>query len=129
MVKDPATQHIVKDIIDYFLVHHNKRLTLTYIKNKYGVDLSYNMLSNMLINTKLYGHHRGNDDYCEPYIDKETFDKIQEILKSNVKQTVTKRVYLFSTLCLCPSCGRTLVGKHTGGTNTICRPSGKVYFC
>jgi septal ring factor EnvC (AmiA/AmiB activator) len=36
-------------------------------------------------------------------------------------------VYLFSTLCKCPSCGNKLAGKYAGGTNVQRKPSGKVY--
>jgi DNA invertase Pin-like site-specific DNA recombinase len=127
VVKDPETQHIAEDIIEYFLTHHNKRQTVEYIRNKYGIEISYNTVSNMLVNTKLYGHYRGNDDYCEAYVDRVKFIKIQEALKSNVKQSATKRVYLFSTLCKCPSCGNVLVGKYSGGTHTRTAPSGKTY--
>ena len=81
----------------------------------------------MLKNTKLYGHHRGNDDYCDAYVDKETFDKIQTILQKNIKSTTTKRVYMFSKITMCPVCGVSLAGKHTGGIITTKRPSGKTY--
>jgi hypothetical protein len=127
VVKDPETQHIAEDIIEHFLTHNNKRLTVNYIRNKYGIEISYNSVSNMLVNTKLYGHYRGNDDYCEAYVDRVKFIKIQEALKSNVKMSSTRRVYLFSTLCRCPVCDSKMVGKYAGGTHIQKKPSGKVY--
>ena len=61
----------------------------------------------------LYGAYRGNPSYCEGYVDKETFDKIQEISKRNVKEnTADNRVYLFSGLILCPLCGTKLKAGH-----------------
>ena len=80
VVKNSETAHIVEDYINHFLTHQNKRQAHIYIKNKYHLDISYNSLSKMLSDTKLYGSYRGNDDYiAEPYVDKETFDKIQKI--------------------------------------------------
>ena len=127
VVKDPEVEHIVEDLIAHYIKHQSKLNTLEYINSKYNTDISYVTISSILTNTKLYGHYRGNDEYCEPYIDKATFDKIQEILKSNIKRTRTKNIYLFSGLCNCPVCGRKLTGKNSGGVQTTRRPSGKVY--
>lgn len=128
VVKDIEVEHIVYEIIEYFLKHQNKRQTLEYIKSKHNVHLTYDMLSNMLINTKLYGHHRGNDHYIDdPYIDKLTFDKIQAAIKRNVKVTKGRNVFLFSGLMVCPSCGRKMTGKYDSGYKVTNRPSGKSY--
>lgn len=108
VVKDIEVEHIVYDIIDHFLVHHNKQQAVMYVNDKYNINLTYKVVQTLLNNTKLYGHHRGNDDYCEAYINKETFDKMQLTLKSNIKTTPSKRVYLFTGLIKCPKCGRTL---------------------
>jgi adenine-specific DNA methylase len=59
----------------------------------------------------LYGAYRDNPEYCEAYVDKETFDKIQEIVKRNIKEnTAENRTYLFTGLIKCPHCGRLLSG-------------------
>jgi chorismate mutase len=60
----------------------------------------------------LYGAYRDNPSYCEAYIDKETYDKIQDILKRNCKEnTRQNREYIFSGLIRCPECGRNLGGR------------------
>ena len=128
VIKDPEVEHIVEDIIQYFLKYQNKRQTCIYINEKYNINLSFIMVTKMLESTKLYGHYKGNDNYCEAYIDKNTFDAIQMILDNNqIKVTPTKKIYLFSGLCICPCCHRKMTGKYSGGINTIRRPSGKVY--
>lgn len=127
VVKDPETKHIVKDLIEHYLKYQSKLQTTDYINSKYNIDISYVTVSNMLTNTKLYGHYRGNDEYCEPYIDRSTFDKIQDTLKSNIKRTGARRTYLFTGLIKCPNCGRTLTAKYSGGIDRKVRPSGKVY--
>lgn len=127
VVKDPETQHIVEDMIDYFLTHQNKRQTVDYLRKKYNIDITYTTVTSALKSSKLYGHHRGNDNYCEAYVDKDTFDNIQNILNNNIKQASTKRTYLFSGLCNCPTCGLKLAGKYTGGIFKIKKQNGKVY--
>ena len=128
VVKDPNTQHIVEDYINHFLTYHNKRQAHIYVKNKYHIDVNYNTLGNILKNTKLYGSYRGNDNYIDdPYIDKATFEKIQKIIKGNLKKTGANRIYLFSGLMICPKCGCVMTGKYSGGIKTNIKPSGKVY--
>lgn len=126
VVKDKATEQIVMDYINYYEIHQNKRQAFLHINNKYGTSYSYNTLSKILNDTKIYGHYRGNDFYCEPYISKERFDRLQEIQESNVKMSKTKRVYLFSGLLVCPECGRKMAGAHNG-SQTVYKKSGKVY--
>ena len=84
-----------------------------YINKKYNLLILYNSLSKLLMNTMLYGAYRDNPAYCEAYIDKQTFDKIQEIIKRNIKQnTAQNRVYYFTGLIKCPRCGRALKGTY-----------------
>ena len=62
----------------------------------------------------------------EPIIDKETFDKVQEILKSRHTCTVTKEhKYLFAGIIKCKECGHTLsisekINKKTNSHFTEC---------
>jgi len=113
VVKDPATEQIVMDYINHFLIHQNKGAAHVYINNKYGTSYSYNTLGKILTDTKTYGHYRGNDFYCEPYISKDVWDKIQDILSNNIKEGTGRATYLFTGLVLCPECGRKMTGKHT----------------
>ncbi len=122
VVKDPETSHILDDLINHFLTYQNKRQTYLYIMEKYNIDITYIMVSRILSNPKIYGHHRGNDNYCEPYIDKATFDKMQSIIQNNIKTSPNRRVYLFTGLINCPCCGKTLKSKFS--INRL----GKEYF-
>lgn len=109
----PDEEPIVRELINFYMTHQSKRKTLVYLHTKYGIAMSYTTLSNLLSNTMLYGSYRDNPTYCEPYIDKETFDKLQDIQKRNIKEnTAENRAYLFSGLILCPLCGCKLKGGH-----------------
>ena len=110
VIRDPDEEEVVYDLIDHFMTHQNKRRTMVYVHTKYHIAIPYNSITNLLTNTMLYGEYRGNPSYCEAYIDKETFDKIQDIMSRTVKSNTDRRSYIFSGLLKCPRCGRRLKG-------------------
>ena len=91
VIRDPEEEPILRDALDYFLTHQSKHKTLVYLHAKHHIALEYKSLSKLLQNTMLYGAYRDNPAYCEAYIDKETFDKIQDILKRNVKENTAEK--------------------------------------
>ena len=114
LVKNEEKAHILMDLLSYFEMHQNKAGTLGYINVKYALTMSMDTLHNLLTNTLLYGEYKGVADYVEPYITKERYDKIQDILTRNARTyEASTRVYLFSGLIKCPECGRNLAGSHT----------------
>lgn len=128
VVKDPETAPIVEDFINNFLTYQNQRHAYIYTKEKYNLTIQYNNLRKVLYDTKLYGSYRGNEDYiADPYVDKKTFEKIQELLKVNIKKTSSNRIYLFTGLIKCPTCGTKLSGKYLGGTIKNKKANGKIY--
>lgn len=126
VIKHPDYKEAVEDGIQYYLTHQSKRGMLAYLKIKYNLAISYKSIDNLLPNTMLYGLYRGNPNYCEPYIDKATFDRIQEINKRNIKENTQNRTYIFSSLLICPKCGRKLAG-HTIKQKSASKSSDKVY--
>ena len=109
IVKDPEVADIVDDIIQFFLTHQSKRATGAYLYAKHHISMGYQNIHKWLSNPMLCGEYRGNPDYCEAYIDKETFEKMQQMGKRNVKSN-SERIYLFTGLIVCPVCGRKLSG-------------------
>lgn len=124
VVKDKDEAPILEDIIQHFLTHQSRRATVTYLHVKHHITMSYNSMTKLLENPLLYGCYRDNPSYCEPYIDKATFDKMQEIGKRNIKENTQERlVYIFSGLIVCPVCGCRLAGCKM----TTIKPDGKRY--
>jgi DNA invertase Pin-like site-specific DNA recombinase len=112
IVKDPDEAPILEDVLQYYLTYHSKRKAVMYLHSKHHISMLYEVFGKLLKNTMLYGAYRDNPDYCEAYIDKETFDKIQEINKRNCKENTSEnRSYIFSGLIKCPECGRMLSGR------------------
>lgn len=125
VVINQKNKPMVMDYINHFLIHHNKKKAYEYIKDKYNTKVSYNTMSRMLKDTKLYGYYRGNPSYCEPLIDEYTWNKIQLITKNNVRETKTRRVYLFTGLMPCPVCGRKMAGTYNNVSSVT--KGGKTY--
>ena len=110
VVKDPEYKDIVEDLLNFVFKHQSKRKSVTYLQTKHHISLLYKTISALLENTMLCGEYRGNPNYCEAYITREEFDKLQEITKRNVKMNTEDRDYIFSGLLKCPHCGARLSG-------------------
>ncbi len=120
-VKEPEPgerhKHIVKrnkelmeDLIAFVIVNHSVRGGMVYVNNKYRTNYKYGAIMKALKNTMLYGSYKGNHNYCDPYITKEMFDKLQAIITRNPRTSITEYTYIFSGLIVCPHCGRRLTG-------------------
>ena len=130
IVKDMEYAALVNDVFDYFELHNNKCATVNYINDKYNAHYHYNSIVRMLSNTLFKGEYNGIEDFCEPYIDKDRFDKIQSLLGRNIKVRHNERVYTYSGLLICSECGMHLAGsthnyKLVDGT----KKSKKSYRC
>lgn len=113
VVKDKEVQHIVEDMFDHFLKHHSIRKTMNYINVKYGLERKYAGM-NRIFKTEMYsGTFKGNENYCDPYISKETAKRIRKIMDKNIRQKKNNYIYLFTGLIRCYACGGTLVGAGT----------------
>ena len=123
VVKDKDYEKIVEDLLDFMFTHQSKRKAIIYLQEKYGVYISYDVISKFLKNPLICGEYRGNKSYCESYITREQFDRLQEITRSQVKHNTVRRDYIFSGLIKCPICGNLL----TGCPHTTIKPDGKRY--
>lgn len=113
LIKSKENEEMTYDILDFYEKHQSKAATLGYVNIKYGRKMAMTTLNNFLADTLLYGEYKGVPDYVEPYITKERFDRIQEIVKRNVRIPPNPaRSFLFSGLLKCPGCGNNMVGNY-----------------
>ena len=111
IIRDPDTEHILRDMLAYYMRHQSKKGTIVYANAAHNVSISHDSFTRILTNPMLKGTYRDNPNYCEAYMTAEEFDKLQDILKRNVKDnTAENRVYIFSGLIRCPECGCKLKG-------------------
>lgn len=125
VIKDPDEAPILEDALQHYMTYQSKRKTVAYIHTKHHINLGLDSFGKLLKNPMLYGAYRDNPQYCEPYMDKETFDRLQEILKRNCKENTDGiRTYIFAGLIKCPICGRTLTGSAYKARNAY----GSIYY-
>ena len=109
--RDMEKADILYDLLDYYEMHQSKASTVGYINRKYNMTLSLKSLTSLLNDTLLYGEYKGVPDYVEPYISLERFEKIQEIMKRNIRQSYApSHIFLFSSMIRCRQCGCVLIG-------------------
>lgn len=122
MVKDPEQEEMVNAFYDYFEKHQAKQQTLRYMQRNYDPAFSYSALRTMLSSEFYKGTYRGIP-YCPAYVSEERWARLQQISRKNVKQPPSGRIYYFSGLIRCPSCGQILCG--TGCRSIINRKTGE----
>jgi DNA invertase Pin-like site-specific DNA recombinase len=124
LIKDKEYEQMTLDILEFFEQHQSKAGTLGYVNIKYGQKMTMTTLTNFLTDTLLYGEYKGTPDYVEPYITKERFDRIQDMLKRNSRTASTpNHTFLFSGLIKCPCCENNLAGnyvKSSGKYDVFC---------
>lgn len=103
-------QEAMEDAIAYVMVHQSVSGALTYIKNKYDMQIGYKALMTALRNEMICGSYRGNPNYCPPYITREEFEKLQTIVNRNPRTSKSEYSYIFTGLIRCPKCGRSMKG-------------------
>ena len=93
------------------------RSSIRAVYDKFGLILSYWQAKTILRKREYIGEKYGTTDYMPSLVTNEVFQRVQDILKRNSKDTPTKRIYLFSGLLHCPQCGRRM-GGHRGNKNS-----------
>lgn len=122
--KNEEKAHILHDLLDYYEMHQSISATVGYVNMKYNMTQSIKTVSKLLKSTLLYGEYKGVQEYVEPYISKERFDRIQEIAQRNIRKAYNPRhIYLFSSMIRCPLCGYVMGGNNNGTRNK----AGRVY--
>lgn len=113
LIKHTENEDMTLDILEFFEKHQSKSATLGYINIKYGMKLTMSTLNALLTDTLLFGEYKGIAEYVEPYITKERFDRIQDIMTRNARTSAThSHTFLFSGILKCPCCGNNLTGNY-----------------
>lgn len=101
-----ADADLAREIFAFYDRTNSMRATTIFMA-AHGVNMVPRSLKQMLRNKKYIGVFRNNDEYCEPIIDREMFDRVQTALSRNIKASA-KHEYIFQGLIYCPECGKKL---------------------
>lgn len=106
---DKNAKEAVKAGFDAFLLTFNC-ISMQKEMRKYGVCVTRQTCKNMLQNPTYYGDAYGHK--CDPYITKEQWDKIQDVLQNRRTRPPKNhnRVYIFAGIIKCECCGLSYSG-------------------
>lgn len=114
--------HIITEIADYYLTVQSMNKTIQWLEDTYQIRMSQEAFKRMLTDERNKGCYRGNDHYCYAPITPEKFDRIQQVIKMNIKNNYDpKHVYIFSGLLICEECGHRLTGNSRSNKSKLYR--------
>lgn len=115
LVKDPDIQEALQTFFDIAVKYDNISKAAKTVNLEYGLTKARHKWNELAKKEIYYGTYRGVEGYCEPYISKEDWTKLQN--RGKLKKN-TNRIYLFSSLIECPIC-------HNNMRGTYCRQKRK----
>lgn len=113
VIPDPETLPIFWTFIEHYEIHHSKRAAALYTNEITGAKYRYRTYCAAINNTLMWGHYKGEDNYCEPLVTKERWEKWQQINKKNIPTRKKKQTYIFTQLCICPNCKTRMSGVYS----------------
>ena len=114
LVKDPALKEAMQDFWDVAVKYHNVSKAGRYVNRVYGLNRNKKLWFDVAHNEIYTGNYKGVEEYCEPYVSKEDFEALQN--RGSIKKTQGNRVYLFTGLIKCPSCGSSMISSYCNRT-------------
>lgn len=113
-VIDEEKAEAVRKLFEHYVTYGNLFLSVRWWNETFAFKKTYDTMKRMLKNTTYTGKHKYNDDYCEPIISEEVFNKAQNIMKKNGRERKSQRTYIFKGLIKCSKCGNRMSGSiHT----------------
>ncbi len=116
LVKNPELQDAVQDFWDMAVKYQNVSKAAKYVNRVYGLNRSKKLWFDVVHKEIYTGTYRGVEDYCEPYVSKEDWETLQN--RGSIKKTQGNRVYLFTGLIKCPSCGNSMISSYCTQTRS-----------
>lgn len=102
---------MIQDLFDYFLRCGNLNQTSDYCFNTYNIRRNPIAIRRLLRTERYIGINRDNKNFCEPIVDKETFDAVNRMLDVHRDaRNDKKHEYLFTGVLHCAHCGKKMNG-------------------
>lgn len=123
LVKDPELKDAVQDFWNILVKYENIHKAGKYVNRKYGLSRLMKLWWDIARNEIYTGTYKGIDGFCEPYVSKQDWLRIQQ---RKVKKAQAHRIYLFTGLMKCPKCSSRLTANYTA--STLADGTRKEYF-
>lgn len=118
LVKDPEKADAVQAFWDHLQKYGMITTAGKYVNREYGMRRTDKSWRDIVPNEIYTGTFHGIEDYCEPYISREAWQKIQDS-RGTSRATQSGRVYLFSGLMRCPRCGLLMKSSYSVGWSGV----------
>lgn len=124
LVKDPNLQQALEEFWEIAIAYNNINKAAKHMSLEYGLTRTRNKWYELAKKEIYTGTYKGVKDYCPAYVSREDWLKLQN--RARIKKTQNDRIYLFTGLIKCPTCGRNMASKYCKQT----RKNGEVkeYF-
>jgi site-specific DNA recombinase len=114
LVPDENAKYVV-EIFEHYKRTSNLMEVMRHMREEYGIDrTAQTYRRSILKNRKYIGEFRCNTNYCEPIIDRETFDLVQSLLSRNIKANKVND-YLFAGMVRCGDCESAMAAHQVHG--------------
>lgn len=114
LVPDENAKYVV-EIFEHYKRTSNLTEVMKYMRENYGIDRTApTYRRSILKNRKYIGEFRDNLNYCEPIIDRETFNLVQNLLSRNIKANKSHN-YMFAGMVRCGDCGSAMAAHQVHG--------------
>lgn len=111
----PEEAGIVQDAFSFYESNVSQLGTVKHIRETYGINWCIATFRRMLseaLYTGIYDRGgRHNENFCQPIISKEQFDRVQVLMSRNARSTPSGRIYIFTSLLKCAECNHNMVGR------------------
>lgn len=122
LVKDPKLKDALTTFWEIATKYENISKAGTHVNMVYGLHRDMKNWYDTAYNEIHTGVYRGVENYCEPYVSREDWERLQ---KRRFKKAQGGKVYLFIGMIKCPKCGRILTSNST--TNRLASGEYKTY--
>lgn len=106
LVKDPDVQQAFEDFWDIAVKYQNINKAAKYVTLEYGLTRTRSKWYELAQKEIYTGTYKGVEDYCPAYVSREDWVALHS--RNKIKQTQNDRIYLFTGLIKCPSCGHNM---------------------
>lgn len=112
LVKNPELQDAVQAFWDHLTKYGAPTTAGKFVNREYGLRRTDKSWRDIVSKEIYTGTFRGVEEYCEPYVSREEWEKLQKD-GSTIKETQANRIYLFTGLIRCPNCNRLMKSTYT----------------